>query len=123
MLFASQAQLTGYVNAGFDELYLYDAIDHKLACVSCNPSGAPATGATYLTGNQLSLGGEPRNAFLTRNLSEGGDHVFFQTKEALLPQDTDEQVDVYEWERGGAGGADGCTRSARPTTKSRVASI
>jgi hypothetical protein len=112
VLFASQARLTGYANAEFDELYLYGTVSGELACVSCNPSGAPATNAPFLTGNQLSLGGEPRNAFLTRNLSDDGDRVFFQTKEALLPQDANEQTDVYEWEREGTGGAGGCSRSS-----------
>jgi hypothetical protein len=112
VLFTSQAQLTDYPNAGVDELYLYDATSSGLACVSCSPGAGPPTGSAYLSGNQLPLGGEPRNAFLTRNLSDDGNRVFFQTKEALLPQDTNEQTDVYEWERGGAGGADGCTRSS-----------
>jgi hypothetical protein len=112
ILFASQAQLTSDANAGFSELYLYDAVSGKLACVSCNPSGAPATSAASLTGNQLSLGGEKRNAFLTRNLADDGGRVFFQTKEALLPQDANEQTDVYEWEREGTGGAGGCSRSS-----------
>jgi hypothetical protein len=112
LLFASQARLTGYASAEFDELYLYDAVSGRLTCVSCNPSGAPATNAPFLTGNQLSLGGEPRSAFLTRNLSANGDRVFFQTKEALLPQDANEQIDVYEWEREGTGGAGGCSHSS-----------
>ena len=80
----------------------------KLTCVSCNPSGAPATSAAYLAGNLLSLAGEPRNAFLTRNLSDDGNRVFFQTKKRSCLQDTNEQTDVYEWEREGTGGADGC---------------
>ncbi len=112
VLFTSQAQLTGYPNAGFDELYLYEAANGKLTCVSCNPSDDASTSSAYLTGSPLSLDGEPRNAFLTRNLSDDGNRVFFQTKEALVPQDTNEQEDVYEWEREGAGGAGGCSRSS-----------
>jgi hypothetical protein len=104
VLFASQAQLSSYANAGFDELYVYDAVSRRLTCVSCNPSATPATNAAYLTGNLLPLGGEPRNAFLTRNLSEDGSRAFFQTKEALVPQDANGQTDVYEWEREEAGG-------------------
>jgi len=103
VLFTSQAQLTSYDNAKHDELYLYEAPDAKLICVSCNPDGAPATSETYLTNNG-ELGREPgARAFLTRNLSEDGSRVFFQTQEALVPQDTNEQTDVYEWEREGAG--------------------
>lgn len=50
-----------------------------------------------------------RNVFLTRNLSEDGDRVFFQTKEALVPQDKNKQMNVYEWERAGEGS---CERSS-----------
>jgi hypothetical protein len=101
VLFTSQERLTAYDNAGQGELYLYDATSGRLTCVSCNPSGAPATSEAYLTGNPLSDGGEPHNAFLTRNLSEDGNRVFFQTDEAFVPQDTNGQTDVYEWEREG----------------------
>lgn len=112
VLFTSQERLTGYDNAGQGELYLYDATDSKRTCVSCNPSGAPATSEAYLAGN-LSIAAAPgRNAFLTRNLSEGGSRVFFQTKEALVPQDTNGQTDVYEWEREGTGSCE------HPSTRS-----
>jgi hypothetical protein len=112
VLFASGLRLTSYANAGVDELYLFDATSDRLRCVSCNPSAAPATSSAYLTDSQLPLGGASRNAFLTRNLSEDGSRVFFQTKEALLPQDKNEQTDVYEWEREGADGAGGCTQTS-----------
>ncbi len=112
VLFASQAPLTSYDNAGQGELYLYDAESGRLACVSCNPSGAPATSEAYLAGNLSITVAPERNAFLTRNLAEGGSRVFFQTQEALVPQDTNGQPDVYEWEREGAGGSGGCSRSS-----------
>jgi hypothetical protein len=118
VLFTSQAQLTSYPNAGFDEVYLYSTVGGKLTCVSCNPSGAPSTSTAYLTRSLLPLGGEPRNAFLTRNLADDGSRVFFQTREALVPQDTNELTDVYEWEREGAGGIDGCERSSASFSES-----
>ncbi len=102
-LFASQAQLTGYDSAKHDELYLYEAPSNNLICVSCNPDGAPATSETYLASN-VELSSKPgARAFLTRNLSEDGSRVFFQTQEALVPQDKNGQTDVYEWEREGTG--------------------
>jgi hypothetical protein len=104
VLFASRARLTSYDNADQGELYLYDAASRKLTCVSCNPSGVPATGPASLAGSLLIAATPERDAFLTRNLSADGSRVFFQTKEALVPQDTNGQTDVYEWERGGAGG-------------------
>lgn len=45
-----------------------------------------------------------RDEFLTHNLSENGDRVFFQTDEKFVPQDENGTVeDVYEWEREGEG--------------------
>ena len=118
LLFTSRARLTSYDNAGQGEIYLYYAVSGGIACVSCNPSGAQATSEVYLAGN-LSIAAAPeRNAFLTRNLSEDGSRVFFQTKEALVSQDTNEQTDVYEWEREGVGGADGCSRSSTSFSES-----
>jgi len=112
VLFASGAQLTSYANVGFDELYLYDATSGRLTCVSCNPSGAPATSSAYLTGSLPIAPAPERNAFLTRNLSADGNRVFFQAREALVPRDKNEQMDVYEWEREGEGGPGGCSRSS-----------
>ena len=112
VLFASQAQLTSYDNADQGELYLYEALGDKLVCVSCNPDGVPATSEAYLANAEEPSIQPGARAFLTRNLSEDGSRVFFQTKEALVPQDTNGQTDVYEWEREGVGGADGCTRSS-----------
>jgi len=111
VLFGSRARLTSYDNAGQGELYLYDATGGGLTCVSCNPSVA-ATSEAYLAGNPSIVAAPERNAFLTRNLSEDGSRVFFQTEEALVPQDKNGQMDVYEWERERAGGPDGCSRSS-----------
>jgi hypothetical protein len=45
------------------------------------------------------------------NIGAGGAEVFFETPDALLPGDTNELRDVYEWEAQGSGGcqtAGGC---------------
>ncbi len=105
VLFSSMDKLTSYENAKHQELYLYDSSSGatgELTCVSCNPSGAPATAEAYLT--ELKLGAAAligRTPFLTRNLSDDGTRVFFQTAEALVPGDTNGQTDVYEWEKQG----------------------
>jgi hypothetical protein len=109
VLFSSVAQLTSYNNTEHVELYLYDASESlsaaNPACVSCNPSGAPAGADAHLSEANRALARSPstRNAFLTRNLSESGGRVFFQTEEALLPGASNEQPNVYEWERAGEG--------------------
>jgi hypothetical protein len=119
LLFTSKAPLTGYgpstcaeeanVQVPCTELFLYDAAaaggEGALACLSCNPSGAPARFPARLgSGNtQVALGGPAWSPHLTRNLSVDGSRAFFETEEALLPADRDNATDVYEWERPGAG--------------------
>ena len=65
-------------------------------CVSCNQNGSsPSFGATF-TRSAMDLD-NPAGA-PPRPISENGEYVFFDTKESLLPQDTNGKVDVYEWE-------------------------
>jgi hypothetical protein len=105
VLFSSVAQLTSYDNEEKTEFYLYNAEDPPSSgnpvCISCNPSGSPASSGAYLThaSGDLTASPDARNASLTRNLTEDGNRVFFQTEEALVPEDTNNQLDVYEWER------------------------
>jgi hypothetical protein len=105
VLFSSVSQLTNYDNDGEIEFYLYNAerplSSSNPVCVSCNPSGSPAVSGAHLTaaGGDLTASPVARDAFLTRNLSSEGNRVFFQTEEALVPDDTNGQLDVYEWER------------------------
>ncbi len=107
LVFPSTQDITGYDSGGQQELYRYDAEDGSVVCVSCNPNGSlPFFGATF-TRSAVDLdnpaGGPPRP------ISEDGEYVFFDTKESLLPQDTNGKVDVYEWEANGAGS---CTQAA-----------
>jgi hypothetical protein len=116
LVFSSTRKLTGYENAsahcireaGLDsvvtyspgsctEVYLYDADSGKLVCTSCALNGAPPTeGGGFLS--------HPTdNTHLPRWINEEGSEVFFQTAEGLVPQDDNGAVDVYEWERDGAG--------------------
>jgi hypothetical protein len=112
VLFGSRARLTSYDNASLRELYLYDATrpvsPGNPRCVSCNPSGAAATTRASLAdgpSKEFSLPVLPpvKRVMLTRNLSSDGSRVFFESEEALVPQDTNRQMDVYEWEQEGAG--------------------
>jgi hypothetical protein len=102
--FASSKSLTGYDNlpsegAPVDEIFLYDAASQQLVCASCNPSGeAPIAGDG---GAQLPVFGVARQRTFSagRPLVDGG-RLFFETREALVPSDTNGQVDVYEYEDG-----------------------
>jgi DNA-binding beta-propeller fold protein YncE len=94
-----------------EEAYLYDATQHELRCVSCNPTGARPTGenlrkdnlaakpvwaAARLPNRRMPL--EPPHP-----LSEGGSRLFFESHEALVPRDTNGTWDVYQWEALGTG--------------------
>jgi hypothetical protein len=80
------------------EAYIYDLSSGSFTCVSCNPSGAPplANVSLYSVTAGVSLFSSPSPPLL----SEDGSRAFFQTTEALVPQDTNGANDVYEWEHG-----------------------
>ncbi len=107
VLISSVAKLTSYDNAGKNEAYLDDANEPLSAanprCVTCNPGKAVASQETYLSENESPAPSSPLSVSMTRNLSTQGTRVFFQTNEALVPEDTNAQMDVYEWEQEGTG--------------------
>lgn len=77
------------------EIYLYGAEDDTLVCVSCDPSGEPATGETYLTAKGI-RGLVRYSDYQSHTLSEDGRFVFFTTAAALLPErDTNGKLDAY----------------------------
>jgi hypothetical protein len=117
--FASQdpttAEQVGYdnpLNAGgnlgekyLPEVYVYKYDAGKLACISCNPSGALPqsragfTASGYVDGiSAYTLTELEYTNYKTRALTEDGRYVFFDTADALLPQDTNGQRDVYEYD-------------------------
>ncbi|HEY2140593.1 MAG TPA: NHL repeat-containing protein [Solirubrobacteraceae bacterium] len=116
--FVSRARLTAYDNAGcrFEEaehigcaeVYVYDSQTRQLSCASCDPTGAPAQGA----GAQVPVtqtSGAGGGAYMERWLSDDGSRVFFDSLHPLLPQASNGRLNVYEWERNGAGS---CRESA-----------
>ncbi len=103
LLFTSAASLSpDYDNAGQDEVYLYDAGSGALTCVSCNPSGAAATAGADLA-NADQNGSLSTSLPPSINMSSDGTQVFFESADALLPQDSNGLEDVYEWEADGSG--------------------
>jgi hypothetical protein len=101
-LFKSRAALTGYDSDGHAQIYRYTA--GSLQCLSCNPTGAPATAdATLQTVERED--GSPHSSFHAwpENLRADGRRAFFETSEALVATDSDGLEDVYEWEDQGVG--------------------
>lgn len=104
-----------------DQIYRYDSSENVIECVSCaspfDPHPMFASTALYAI---YGFDGTPNQVFA----SENGDFVFFETPDALVPQDTDGEIspsnepgaepneffrsrssDVYEWR---LAGIDGC---------------
>jgi len=115
LVFMSNRSLTGYdsedAGHGLDEVFLFEAQSGKLRCVSCNPSGespvptefdafAPINGIGPIGGFIPTSGGIVEQP---RVISANGSRVFFDSGEPLVPTDTNGWLDVYEWERDGAG--------------------
>jgi hypothetical protein len=122
-----------------EEVYLYDAVSNRLRCVSCNPTGVRPDGildngtsanpllvdlpltwsAQQGTGNHWLAGSIPTweetgtalAAYQPRFLSDTG-RVYFQSPDALVPQDTNGVEDVYQYEPvagTGTAASDGCS--------------
>jgi hypothetical protein len=95
--FVGRGGFSGYDHAGLRELYLYDASADRLVCASCNPTGRAATGAALI---------DVRDAAATslntsdsaHALSDDGRRVFFNSPEALVPEDTNGKPDAYEYD-------------------------
>jgi hypothetical protein len=109
LLFMSSASLTRYdnrdANTGMpdEEIYLYDATSATLTCVSCNPSGGRPVGPSGFPGGTPWRSVDERGAYQPRVISTDGTRVFFDSKDALSPQDSNNAQDVYEWEQDGTG--------------------
>ncbi|HEX5851722.1 MAG TPA: fibronectin type III domain-containing protein [Solirubrobacteraceae bacterium] len=146
LAFMSARSLTGYdntdVNSGQadEEVFLYDASANRLVCASCNPSGArpagvldgesllvdPAGGDEHAWSSRWLAGLIPEwtairighAMYQSRYLSNSG-RLFFDSPDALVPQDVNGMMDVYEYEPEGVpSGARSCSSSAEAFAES-----
>lgn len=129
-----------FSGAADEEVFLFDASAARLICASCNPTGARPAGME-LHGLQLGVaplidsefewqegqwlsGALPVrygiglsgtiSVYQPRYLSDGG-RLFFNSAEALVPQDTNGTVDVYEYEpiaNGEVAASDSCSETS-----------
>jgi hypothetical protein len=130
LAFMSKASLTGYDNNPSGggvcnrsqtapetsvcfEVFVYEAATASLICASCNLTGQRPLGPSRLS---LIKVGTKRTPFRQPgNLSAAGQgRLFFESEDALSPQDTNGPVnDVYGWEPNGIGSCEregGCVR-------------
>ncbi len=82
---------------GVGEIYVYRSDTNTLKCVSCPPTGAaPTVGIeTHVSANN---GGTQLAEPYRPQFMSDGRYVFFNTVEALVPQDTNGVVDAYEYD-------------------------
>ncbi len=87
-------------STGFEgRVSVYDSDTGVVYCTSCTTGG---TKSVLLRTNAA-------NVYQARWISADGSRVFYESREALVPQDVNGMRDVYEWERPGAGGCDEST--------------
>jgi Tol biopolymer transport system component len=94
-LFRSSVQVTAFDNAGTVQYYLYQA-GGGVECVSC-PPGAPTGAATLVWDGTPSSSG-PTADEQQQNLTSDGRRVFFQSRDALVPEDSNGRLDVYQYD-------------------------
>ncbi len=124
VVFMSTERLTGYDNeveaidrgrrVALSEVFIYNTENRRLTCVSCaSNSEPPRVGKP--AGVVEGVGSVGVGAFLQPSwsatylpewVSADGSRVFFDTTVGLVPQDTNDALDVYEWERDGSGSCD-----------------
>lgn len=124
LAFTSKASMTGFNSSDVasreidTEVFIYDAEEDELRCVSCNRSGVRPSGAkvavpqagngifahiaAFIPPSQTPFHG-------ARALSEDGSRLLFTSYDALVLSDTNGVADVYQWEEPGAGD---CTQSS-----------
>jgi hypothetical protein len=131
LAFVSSAELTGYENFGFQEVFVYGPPvgggTPTLVCASCNPTGEIPEGAASIPGAIANgTGPAATQVYKPRALSDSGFRVFFESEDRLSNQDDEKSIpDVYEWEARSAGSCtfpSGCIglvsrgRSPKPST-------
>lgn len=95
--FAGRGGFTGYDHAGHFEFYLYDAGTGRLACASCNPSGRAATADALIDVRDFAATSQVTSDS-AQALTDDGQRVFFNTADALVPEDTNGRPDAYEYD-------------------------
>jgi hypothetical protein len=118
--FMSSAGLTGYDNADAATpgkvammVFLYDAEanggEGAILCPSCNPSGARPEGRQLtqkLLESRWAAARIPTyqsQLYGSRVISEDGNRLYFNSFEALVATDVNDEEDVYQWEAPGTG--------------------
>jgi len=98
--FLTDAPLTGANTAGRRQAFLFDAdapTGDDVVCVSC--SDRTVGGGDAALGMEISMaqGATPESLRHQRQVVTNGGHVFFESPDALAPDDHNTAIDVYEY--------------------------
>jgi hypothetical protein len=111
LAFNSVRSLTGYDNEDAAselpgenpdaQIFVYDATAGELKCASCNPDpGVRPTAPALIRAPATPAGNAYQHAvYPQRQLSDDG-RLFFESHDALLPEDTGGALSVYEYDAG-----------------------
>jgi hypothetical protein len=84
---------------GCREFYVYSAASGQLRCASCDPSGTPpidsAQDNTRVDAYVSAVAG---TSYINHALSSDGRWTFFNSPDALVPEDVNGRVDAYEYD-------------------------
>jgi hypothetical protein len=113
LVFESLRPLTGYDNAVQNlpdvEVFVFDASTGRIRCASCDPRGNPPEIAVDASKATLLPVTWPSDTYMRRWMSNDGLRVFFESRQRLVPADTNSVRDVYEWEQEGTAGCPAAT--------------
>jgi hypothetical protein len=107
VVFADELMFTGE-----SSVHVYDADTGHLYCASCTSNGT--YGALQVTNHE--------NVYQPRWITADGSHVFFDSRQDLVSQDTNGLLDAYEWQRPGSEGceaSEGCVHLLTGGTSSQ----
>ena len=79
------------------EIYVYDPVQGRVLCASCDPNGAAPVGDAHAVARAYTLGALQENQHLANTVTADGSKVFFDSPDPLVPQDTNGTYDVYEY--------------------------
>ncbi len=87
------------------EIFRYETAGNTLSCLSCPPVGQTPSSDAIMSKltvgyNDPAFTGAAEVITPGRAVSADDNTVFFETRQALAPQDTNGKIDVYEWEDG-----------------------
>jgi hypothetical protein len=84
---------------GCRELYVYSAESGQLRCASCDPRGALPTGdAQVNTRVEAYTSDVSTSSHINHALSDDGRWTFFNSPDALVPEDINGRVDAYQYD-------------------------